>query len=282
MRKTAALFRLQHACMHTSAPASSAQKDVSNVFTRCAHPAVPSRTSPASTPTFLLSPHSIVSLGEHRIRRLTSGLPIIAGQTSAAGRGIFALRDIPPGELIHKSSPVALHAPPGRIAASVCAHCLRNLGLDAAPDGFCCRACAEAAQAGYGGLQAKLGEGYARYRRDCEEKGLLFPLIAARLACDVAAGATRGRRGDHTVARYCCHFCCKLAGHIFYAADAVLTLTVAQESNKRTCSSGCASRRERRSSRRLSGRRCVSGVAPHPRLMCSQRLRAATLQLHLS
>lgn len=125
-------------------------------------------------------------------RRLTSGLPVIAGSTAEAGRGIFALRAISAGELIHKATPVALHAPPGRIAASVCPHCLRSLAQNSAAlsGGFCSPDCAHRAAAGYGGVQRRLGESYAAFRKSCEDNNLLFPLIAARLACDVAAGAS--------------------------------------------------------------------------------------------
>lgn len=84
---------------------------------------------------------------------------------------------------------MALHAPPGKIGDSVCSHCLRNLEPATSVGGFCSSSCADSAKAGYGGVQERLGEGYLAFRRTCDEKNLLFPLIAARLACDVVAGA---------------------------------------------------------------------------------------------
>lgn len=135
-----ARLRDSRACFHTSSVIQeAAPQAVDNVYTRCVRSAV------RKEQRFTVRCHGHYSV-ECAARRMTAGLPIIAGQTHTAGRGIFALRAISAGELIHTSSPVALHAPPGKIGESVCSHCLRNLAAGAGLAGFCSQACADAAK----------------------------------------------------------------------------------------------------------------------------------------
>lgn len=65
-------------------------------------------------------------------------------------------------------------------------------------------------QEGYAAVQDRLGSAYSTFRKSAEDQGLLFPLIAGRLACDVVAGATRFLR-THPVDRHIVQSCAMLS-----------------------------------------------------------------------
>ena len=125
---------------------------------------------------------------------MCSGLPVIAGSARDAGRGLFAVVDVPYAATLFTAQPVVC-CPPVLArggAASSCAHCLRPLSDQSAALGtgssrFCCAKCQEGAAS----VLADETPGWQRFRALCADAGAVYPLLAARLAFSVARGAQR-------------------------------------------------------------------------------------------
>jgi len=119
---------------------------------------------------------------------LCHGLPVIAGQVDGAGRGLFALTDLPAGRTLSHFAPVAEHPPHKR--DDVCHACLRSLPSShvkhASGKLLCSAACAHDAERRY--LSAQAVADTDGFERSCAERDVLHPLIAARLALSVVSG----------------------------------------------------------------------------------------------
>ena len=131
-------------------------------------------------------------------------------QTSASGRGLYASRAIAEGETLARSAPLVAHPTLDNLAKS-CYHCLTPLvqrdamaqdgwvpthgGGDAggAAGYFCSRACASDAWSKYHAVETAASKAWAPLVRHCVQHGLKFPLLAARLACEIVAGASPAR-----------------------------------------------------------------------------------------
>ena len=120
---------------------------------------------------------------------LCSGLPVIAGQVEGAGRGLFALMDLPAGRTLSSFAPVAEHPPHKR--DDVCHACLRSLPAShvkhATGKLLCSQACAQAAERRY--LSAQAAVRLDGFERSCAERDVVQPMLAARLALSVVQGA---------------------------------------------------------------------------------------------
>ena len=137
-------------------------------------------------------------------------------QTSASGRGLYASRAIAEGETLARSAPLVAHPTLDNLAKS-CYHCLTPLvqrdamaqdgwvpthgGGDAggAAGYFCSRACASDAWSKYHAVETAASKAWAPLVRHCVQHGLKFPLLAARLACEIVAGASPARLCDPLV-----------------------------------------------------------------------------------
>jgi len=116
---------------------------------------------------------------------LCDGLPVVVGSVQGAGRGLYAVVDVPCGSTLLSATPVACHPPAGDV--SVCHGCLRTLpatSVHAAGRAFCCPSCRT--------LDAERrflsSAAYREFEALCQTNRLLHPLIAGRLACEVTAG----------------------------------------------------------------------------------------------
>ena len=121
-----------------------------------------------------------------------SNLPLIAGEVEGAGRGLFALVDLPSNATLSSFSPVAAHPPHNR--EDLCHACLRSLPpahVKHAASGklLCSPACAQDAERRYLSAQASAAGGFAAFERSCAERDVLHPMLAARLALLVVQGA---------------------------------------------------------------------------------------------
>lgn len=147
------------------------------------------------------------------LREMTAGLPVFVGQTETSGRGLYALRAIASGELIHAAPPIVAH-PTLRNLKTHCYHCLRELrarpraewvATHGGGDGggiaghFCGRACAQAAWDAYHELETAAGDAFAPLARRCASHEVKFPLAAARLAFAAAQGSASPRAADALV-----------------------------------------------------------------------------------
>ena len=120
---------------------------------------------------------------------LCRGLPVIAGEVEGAGRGLFALTDLPAGATLSTFSPVAAHPPHGR--DDVCHSCLRSLPAShvkhATGKLLCSQECAQDAERRY--LSAQAAVRLASFERSCAERDVVHPMLALRLALSVVQGA---------------------------------------------------------------------------------------------
>ena len=121
-----------------------------------------------------------------------SGLPFIAGQVEGAGRGLFALVDLPAARALATFSPVAAHPPHTR--EDVCHACLRSLPAShvthaATGKRLCSAACEQDAERRYLSAQASVADKLADFERRCAERGVIHPMLAARLALSVVQQA---------------------------------------------------------------------------------------------
>ncbi|KAG0558058.1 hypothetical protein KC19_10G001400 [Ceratodon purpureus] len=127
------------------------------------------------------------------------GMPIRVGHTANAGRGVFAVRDIDLGELIHTADPVVAH-PSLASLHKACYFCLKGIRRSvsytesavaaSATEGsptFCSSTCEESAQVFYATEQQV---DWSEFHEYCSNYGVRFPLIAKRLACMVISSGT--------------------------------------------------------------------------------------------
>ncbi|KAK4481749.1 hypothetical protein RD792_012659 [Penstemon davidsonii] len=95
-----------------------------------------------------------------------SAPPIRVGLTESSGRGVFASRRIGTGDLIHTAQPIISH-PSLSSLYTVCYFCLQKLPINSGVlqnVSFCSKRCEE------------------------KSKGLKYPLLVKRLACQVISG----------------------------------------------------------------------------------------------
>ena len=121
-----------------------------------------------------------------------SGLPLIAGQVEGAGRGLFALVDLPAARTLATFSPVAAHPPHNR--DDVCHACLRSLPAShvthaATGKRLCSAACEQDAERRYLSAQASAADKLADFERRCAERDAIHPMLAARFALSVVQQA---------------------------------------------------------------------------------------------
>ena len=123
---------------------------------------------------------------------LCSGLPVLAGHVEGAGRGLFAIVDLPAGKTLATFSPVAAHPPHNR--DDVCHACLRSLPAShvthaATGKRLCSTACEQDAERRYLSAQASVAGQMADFERRCAERDAVHPMLAARLALSVVQNA---------------------------------------------------------------------------------------------
>ncbi|XP_071710772.1 histone-lysine N-methyltransferase ATXR4-like [Rutidosis leptorrhynchoides] len=116
--------------------------------------------------------------------------PIQVLLTESAGRGVFATRNIQPGELIHTAQPLISHPLLSSIH-KVCYFCLKNIPKDSKFQThdvlFCSEHCREQAKGFY---QVEKEADWSAFVAHCQDMGLNYPFLAKRLACMVISGAT--------------------------------------------------------------------------------------------
>ncbi|KAL1554556.1 histone-lysine N-methyltransferase ATXR4-like [Salvia divinorum] len=117
--------------------------------------------------------------------------PLIGIQlTKHAGRGAFALQRIASGEVLHSARPILAHPSLSTINC-VCYHCLRRLpkrgGTAEAYHtvSFCSEQCEQTSTKFYD-VEKQID--WSRFHEYCRQKGLKYPLIVKRFACQVIAG----------------------------------------------------------------------------------------------
>ena len=126
---------------------------------------------------------------QRRISTRWSGLPLVIAHTEASGRGVYAARRIPAGEVVHKAQPLVAH-PTLENLDKVCYHCLARLPTDdpmsqegwvpthGGGDGggsagyFCGKKCAQAAWESYHAVETAAGNAVAPLVRHCVQHGL--------------------------------------------------------------------------------------------------------------
>lgn len=118
---------------------------------------------------------------------LCAGLPVIAGATPGAGRGLFAVVDVPYASTLFRAEPVVCCPPSssnGTASLRTCAYCLRPL---ASPEKhqFCSVQCLEHSKRV---LPQSVTPKWTRFYDDCATRGVVYPLLAARLALGVVHG----------------------------------------------------------------------------------------------
>ncbi|XP_042002417.1 histone-lysine N-methyltransferase ATXR4-like [Salvia splendens] len=116
--------------------------------------------------------------------------PLIGIQlTKHAGRGAFALQRIASGEVLHSARPILAH-PSLSMINCVCYYCLRRLPkrgrtTEAHTVSFCSEQCEQTSKKFYD-VEKQID--WSRFHEYCRQKGLKYPLIVKRFACQVIAG----------------------------------------------------------------------------------------------
>ncbi|KAG2549173.1 histone-lysine N-methyltransferase ATXR4-like [Panicum virgatum] len=115
--------------------------------------------------------------------------PIRVDLTESAGRGVFATRPVPAGELLHSAQPLVCHPSPS-LLHEVCYSCLRRKPAEGRVSGggyyFCSDACREHAK---GFHDVDKNADWTSFDDHCSSRGLKYPYMAKRLACMVISGA---------------------------------------------------------------------------------------------
>ncbi|KAG2538170.1 hypothetical protein PVAP13_9NG840000 [Panicum virgatum] len=115
--------------------------------------------------------------------------PIRVDLAESAGRGVFATRPVPAGELLHSAQPLVCHPSPS-LLHEVCYSCLRRKpGEGRVSSGgyyFCSDACREQAK---GFHDVDKNADWSSFDDHCSSRGLKYPYMAKRLACMVISGA---------------------------------------------------------------------------------------------
>eukprot|EP00873_Tetraselmis_striata_P003751 jgi/Tetstr1/424015/TSEL_014626.t1 len=116
----------------------------------------------------------------------TASLPLRVAKVPDAGNGVLASRDIRYGERILVERPRLLYPAADRLH-SVCYTCLKHLPASApvtsAGHAFCGQPCAAAAEDSF--LAVEAAADLEPLAEHCAGTGERFPLLAARLACEV-------------------------------------------------------------------------------------------------
>jgi hypothetical protein len=175
--------------------------------------ASPRSCSVVDRPTCFASSLGLSTSATPNLDAMVQGLPVVIGQTEASGRGVYAARRIPAGEVVHKAQPLVAHPTLDNLD-KVCYHCLARLPTDdpmsqegwvpthGGGDGggsagyFCGKKCAQAAWESYHAVETAAGNAAAPLVRHCVQHGLKFPLVAARLAAAVVSGAVPANAAD--------------------------------------------------------------------------------------
>lgn len=114
--------------------------------------------------------------------------PIQVLLTESAGRGVFATRNIEPGELIHTAKPLVSHPSLSSIDG-VCYFCLKNIprgsDIEAQKELFCSEECRDQAKGFY---EVEKKADWSAFVAYCRARALKYPLLAKRLACMVISG----------------------------------------------------------------------------------------------
>jgi hypothetical protein len=116
-------------------------------------------------------------------------------QLPASGRGIIAAQDIPQGTIVHQESPMLCTPPAAPGNATMCAACLRpvNCRQCGSHIAFCSSECEDVARQDWFDIEESCD--FAALREYCAAHGEKFPLLAARLACQVLQRKTRAHGG---------------------------------------------------------------------------------------
>ena len=175
--------------------------------------ASPRSWSSVDRPTCYASSLGMSTSATPNLNAMVQGLPLVIAHTEASGRGVYAARRIPAGEVVHKAQPLVAH-PTLENLDKVCYHCLARLPTDdpmsqegwvpthGGGDGggsagyFCGKKCAQAAWESYHAVETAAGNAVAPLVRHCVQHGLKFPLVAARLAAAVVSGAVSANVAD--------------------------------------------------------------------------------------
>ncbi|XP_062112281.1 histone-lysine N-methyltransferase ATXR4 isoform X2 [Humulus lupulus] len=115
--------------------------------------------------------------------------PVRVELTESSGRGVFAIRKIGAGELLHTAKPLVSY-PSLSTIQRVCYFCLRKLKNTANDQSqsvaFCSENCENQAKA-FLGVEVKAD--WVAFNDYCRSLGLKYPLLVKRFACMVISGA---------------------------------------------------------------------------------------------
>nr|CAB3494730.1 unnamed protein product [Digitaria exilis] len=115
--------------------------------------------------------------------------PIRVDVTESAGRGVFATRPVPAGELLHSAQPLVCHPSPS-LLNEVCYSCLRRKSgegrVSSGGSYFCSDACRDHPK---GFHDVEKNADWSLFDDHCSSRGLKYPYMAKRLACMLISGA---------------------------------------------------------------------------------------------
>jgi hypothetical protein len=117
---------------------------------------------------------------------VTQDLPVVVGAVHGAGRGLFAVLDLPLTQRpLFSSAPVACHPPLlEKLSSRCCPSCLRPV----ANSSFCSPHCAASPWAAF---SKKKPEQAAVFESVARKHGSVFALLAGRVAASAAAGTAQ-------------------------------------------------------------------------------------------
>jgi len=114
---------------------------------------------------------------------LCAGLPVIAGSTPNAGRGLYALVDLDYAATVFTAKPVVCTPASGTLRS--CPYCLRPLPGTQAQQ-YCSERCSQKAAEV---LPLSLTPSWTSFTDAASRRGFVYPLLAARIALGVENGA---------------------------------------------------------------------------------------------
>eukprot|EP00192_Tetraselmis_astigmatica_P011118 CAMPEP_0117654088 /NCGR_PEP_ID=MMETSP0804-20121206/3553_1 /TAXON_ID=1074897 /ORGANISM="Tetraselmis astigmatica, Strain CCMP880" /LENGTH=356 /DNA_ID=CAMNT_0005460337 /DNA_START=146 /DNA_END=1216 /DNA_ORIENTATION=- len=125
---------------------------------------------------------------------ITSSLPLHVAKVPGAGNGMLAKRDIRYGEELLTAKPMLTYPSAAKLHM-VCYLCLKHLGPGPPPvqqsgHSFCSRQCADTALHSF--LAVEASTDMSGLHQHCEHTSERFPLLAARLACQIISQAAEG------------------------------------------------------------------------------------------
>ncbi|KAH6781197.1 Rossmann-fold superfamily protein [Perilla frutescens var. hirtella] len=115
--------------------------------------------------------------------------PVGVAPTKNVGRAAFALQNLAAGEVLHSAKPVVAH-PYLSMMNCVCNYCLRRLpkrdsGAEPSPTvSFCSELCEQSSKKFY---DVEKQVDWSSFHEYCRERGLKYPLMVKRFACQIIA-----------------------------------------------------------------------------------------------